>query len=174
MSEPTARHALRGLALMFFSCFIIYCGACVGTPMQRGRTVISASAQAVVAVDRIMAPRYAAVMGASVVDPEVVQRWNRAVESLLLTRSAILVAEATLDAVDAGEEHDLRGVMGCIVVALQRLIEALPTVGVDVPATLTMALGLLGSFAGSCEAEDHTALLGVPHVSEAIAVGGAQ
>lgn len=170
MTDVPFTHAIRGVLVAFFASLLLWCQACSATPMQRARTVISVSAQAVVAVDRVLAPRYAAAVGAAATDPETARRYNAVVESLLLTRSALLVAEATLDAVDAGEDHDLRGVMGCVVTALLHLIEALPTVDVDVPESLTMALGLLGSFSGACEPGDEVSIFGVPHRDEAIAV----
>jgi hypothetical protein len=139
------------------------------TPMEKARFSLSTTAQAVVAVDRIVAPRYAAAVGAEHADPETIVRWNRAVEALLLTRSALLVAEATLDAVEAGEDHDIRATMGCVVVAVTRLIEALPTVGIDLPEALVMTLNLLGNMAGTCEPEAETSVFGVPHISDAIA-----
>jgi hypothetical protein len=170
VTDVSIQQAMRGLLLMFCSCAIIYCGACSATPMSRARTVVSVSAQAVVAVDRVLAPRYAAAMGAAATDPETLRRFNAVVETLLLTRSALLVSEATLDAIDAGEDHEIRGVMSCIVVAIQRLIEALPTVEVDVPEALTMALGLLGSYAGTCEPVDHGSAEGLPTMDEVIVV----
>jgi hypothetical protein len=157
-------------ALGWFLALVVYstmCG-CGATPMQRARTTLAVTADAVVAVDRVLAPRYAAALGADAVDPDVVRRWNGAVEALLLTRSALLVAEATLDAVENGQDADYRGVFGCVVSAVQRLLEALPTVGVDPPEALTMVMSLLSSFAATCEPADETSIRGVPHVSEAM------
>lgn len=154
------------LALVVYSTM---CG-CGATPMQRARTTLAVTADAVVAVDRILAPRYAAVFGADAVDPDVARRWNAAVESLMLTRSALLIAEVSLDAVEAGQDEDYRGVFGCVVSAVQNLLEALPSVGVDPPEALTMVMSLLSSFAATCEPADETSIRGVPHVSEAMVV----
>lgn len=167
MTDVSPLRALRGLIL--FACFpaLVYCNAgCAETPMGRARTVISVSAQAVVAVDRTMAPRYAEVAASGTRDQQ--RRWNAAVSSLLLTRSALLTAEAALDAIDAGGDGEIRGVMACVVQAVERLVEALPTIDVEVPEAVTLVLGLLGAYAGDCAPVDHAVTDGVPAFAEVV------
>jgi hypothetical protein len=149
---------------------MLWCQGCAMTPMQKARFALATTGEAVVAADRIIAPRYAAALGAATTHPETIRRFNVAVESLLLARSALFIAEASLDAVEAGADDDIRGVMGCVVTAVQRLIDTLPDIGVEVPEALTMVMSLLGAFAGTCEPADHASTAGVPHVSDAIAV----
>lgn len=169
MTDVSPLRAVRGLVL--FACFpaLVYCNAgCAETPMGRARSIISVSAQAVVATDRVMAPRYAEV--AATGTPAEQRRWNAAGSSLLLTRSALLTAEAALDAIDAGGDGEIRGVMACVVQAVERLIEALPTIDVEVPEAVTLVMGLLGAYAGDCAPVDHAVTDSVPSFAEVVAV----
>ena len=168
MTDVSPLRALRGLILAVLLPVVVWSQGCAETPMGRARTVVSVSAQAVVAVDRTMAPRYAEV--AATGTPAEQRRWNAAVSSLLLTRSALLTAEAALDAIDAGGDGEIRGVMACVVQAVKRLIEALPTIDVEVPEAVTLVLGLLGAYAGDCAPADHAVTDGVPAMSEVVAV----
>jgi hypothetical protein len=167
MTDVPMTHALRGIALLLASLFFV---GCASTPMSRARTVLAVTAEAVVSVDRILAGPYAALAAAENPDPDRVQRWNAVVTTLLLSRSALLTAERSLDAVEAGQAGDIRGVLSCVASAVTRLVEALPEIGVDVPDALMIAMQMIGGFAGTCEPEHETSTWRVPHVSEAIAV----
>jgi hypothetical protein len=167
MTDVSLVRCLRGIALVAFAAIVIPLTGCASTPMSRARTVISVTAESVVAVDLLLAPRYAALAGAAAADPEVVRRWNAVVTTLLVTRSSLLAAERSLDAIQAGQEGDIRGVLACVGSAVMRLVEALPEIGVRVPEALTMAMQLLSAFSGSCEPANETSVYGIPHASEA-------
>lgn len=169
MSEPSASKAGAGLVLALCASVLVWCQGCAMTPMERARTIVEATAESVVAVDRIIAPRYAAVVGAGAANPAELARWNRAVEALLLTRAALMTADVALDAVEAGQDGDVAGVMACVAVAVGKLLDALPEVGVDLPDALVMAMHLVtGLASGSCDPGDHVVTDGVPHVSEVV------
>lgn len=170
MTDVTLSRALRGVVLVLCLPVLVWCQGCAMTPMERARTVVEATAESVVAVDRILAPRYAAVVGAGTANPAELSRWNRAVEALLLTRAALMTADVALDAVEAGQDGDVAGVMACVAVAVGKLLDALPEVGVDLPDALVMAMRLVtGIASGSCDPGDHVVTDGVPHVSEVVA-----
>lgn len=151
MTDVPITHAIRGFLLAALVPLVVWCQGCSLTPMERARTTISVSAEAVVAVDRIVTPRYAAALGAGNANPAELARWERVAETLILTRSAILVAEASLDAIEAGGDGDVSRVLACVAASVLRLVDALPEVGVELPEALTLVLGLLGGHAASCE-----------------------
>ena len=61
---------------------------------------------------------------------------------------ALLAAAITVEAVEAGQDGDVLGTIGCTVEALAALAAMLPEIGVDVPPTLRTAIALLAELAG--------------------------
>jgi hypothetical protein len=175
MSEPKIQHAMRGLLLLFASCFIIYCGTgCVGTPMQRARTIVSTSAQVAVGVDRTIRVGFAAASGAAASDPETFRRYNLVVTSLLLARMAIIDAEIALDGIDAGREGEIGDVIACVVEAVQNLIALLPTLDVHIPDAVALVMSMASAFSGTCGTDHEIDTSAIPSIGEAITVVGAQ
>lgn len=151
MTDIPITHAIRGFILAALLPLVVWCHGCATTPMERARTIVDVSAEAVAATDRIVTPRYAAALGAASTSPETLRRWSATVEALVLTRDALLTAEAALDAIEAGAEGDPARVVGCVVVALQRLLGALPEVGVELPEALVVVLSMAAPFGASCD-----------------------
>lgn len=167
MSEPSLSKAVSGLMLAACAAVVIVCQGCALTPMERARTIVEASAEAVVGVDRVIAPRYAAAVAAG--NESEIRTYNRVVETLLLTRSAILAAELSLDAAEAAGDGEVPRVVACIVSAVQRLIDALPTIGVEMPESLVVVLSMASAFAdGVCDPHAGEATEGIPHASEVL------
>jgi len=113
---------------------------------ERGaRTALDVSAHAIVAVDADLAPRYEAaaeVALAAAADRAEYEarmaRWNAAEVALRTARSSLLAAESGIDAADTGGE--VRSVVGCVGVALGRVLDALAEVDISPPPKLRDAV----------------------------------
>lgn len=168
MNKAAAKAWLGILLAASFAAWLS-CG-CAMTPMERARTVVATSAQAVVAVDGILAGPYAALAAEANPDPDKVRRWNATVSSLLLARSSILMAEHALDSIEAGQDGEIHQVLACVAASILRLVEALPEIDVRVPDALVLALNILGTFTGECTYEPDPEAMGIPHARDAFAV----
>jgi hypothetical protein len=156
-----------------------YSTGCATTEMQRARMGIGMSLDAMHVIDDAFDPRYRAaqarVASGEVPEDEVdafVRRWNSAAYAIVSAVTALRTAETTLDAIEAGQAGDIHGVLSCVGVAVIDVIDKLPSVGIEIPEMLDMALRMVMTFVGTggtCEPADH-ASTGVPHMSEAIAV----
>lgn len=178
MTDVSLFRALRGIALVAFAAIVIPLTGCAGTEMQRARRGLSTSMQIVQVVDSTFEPRYRAAMArvrsGDVPEDEreaFIRRWNAAGVAVAGTVAALHTAETTLDAIDRGEEGDIAGVFACVGVAFSHLLEALPTVGVELPPSVNLALTIVMSLAGDrCTPANHGSTQGVPEMSEAISV----
>jgi hypothetical protein len=144
---------------------------CRCTPHQvgTGRTIIATSVRIVRSVDHLVNPGFVAASAAAEEDPERFRRFNVAVTALLMARHALLDAESILDEVASGIERDVGAAIACVVEALQRLFDALPAVGVEMPDAFNQVMSMAAMFAGTCEPADHANVSGVPHLSEVVA-----
>jgi hypothetical protein len=167
------------LVLLIVAPFLAASTGCGGTQMSRARTVLSVSGQAVIGVEHIFAPKYAEATAAATAESETfeeyaaaMRRWNAGATSLLLAATALHVAEGTLDAIDAGMDGDIAGVLACAGVALVDVVTALSGL-VDIPDALRTAVTLIGALAGPMctpTPPPDAAVLGVPHASDVLAV----
>lgn len=167
MTDVSIARAIRGLILLACLPIVVWCSGCNMTPMQKARTIVAASAEAVVGTDRVIAPRYAAAVAGG--DQSEIRAYNAAVETLLLARATIMAAERSLDAAEAAGDGEVPAVIACIVSAVQRLIDVLPSIGVDMPQSLTVVLSMASAFAdGVCDAHLGETTEGIPHASEVL------
>ncbi len=169
-TDVPVSHALRGLALMLFSCGLIWCHACAGSEMHTARMVIAGSARTAVAIDRVVSPAFAAASGAAASDPDTLRRYNIVVTSLLLARMAILDAEVALDAIEAGREGNVGDVIACVVEAVQNLVRLLPTLDVEIPDAVAQIMALASAFSGTCGADHEIDVSSLPAMSEVVSV----
>ena len=127
---------------------------------ERGaRTALDVSAHAIVAVDADLAPRYEAAaaeaLAASATADEYagrMERWNATERALRTARSSLLAAESGIDAADT--DGEIRSVVGCVGVALGRVLDALAEVDVSPPPKLRDALRSFSRLGGLfCEVQ---------------------
>jgi hypothetical protein len=152
-----------------------YSSGCATTEMQRARQGVGFGLEAMHAVDDVFDPRYRAaqarVASGEVPENEVdafIRRWNAAAYSIVGAVAALRTAETTLDAIEAGQAGDIRSVLSCVGVAIIGVIDKLPSVGVEIPELVDVALRFVMALVGtgsSCEPEDHASAYEVPHVS---------
>lgn len=133
---------------------LLFSTACSASEMQRARTVVGISADVTRRVSTVVAPHAEHALQNIETNPEAARRFNLTLEAIAHLRSTILAAEVILDAIDAGAEHDISQVIGCVLSAVLRLVAILPEINVDVPEELTMLLTLLSGFSGGCSPQD--------------------
>lgn len=157
--------SIHSAACTVCACILLWSAGCASTPMDRARQTIAYTAQATVLVDAALRARYAAVSAEG--DAEHVRRFNRLVESLLLTHAAVMSAERALDDVDAMDEPRIGAILACVTSAVLRLLDALPTVGIELPEVVVMLLTAInGVSSATCDPVDHASTFGVPHIME--------
>lgn len=169
-----ADKAWLGILLIACAAAMVWCGGCASTPMGTARTVVSISAQTVVAIDHAVSPGFVGASATQDADPDKFRRYNGVVVSLLLARMAILDAEVALDAIDAGRDGEIGDVIACVVEAVQNLIALLPTLDVHIPDAVAMVMSMASAFNGTCGADHEIDVSSLPAMSEAITVVGAQ
>jgi hypothetical protein len=170
MTDVSLVRCLRGIALVAFAAIVIPLTGCASTPMSRARTVIGVTAEGVIALDRALAPGFAAATAAQATEPERFQRYGAVVTTLLLARMAIMDAEVALDAIEVGGEGDVGGVIACVVEAVQNLIALLPSLDVNVPDALVTVMSMASAFAGTCGPGHAVDTSDIPHASEAMSI----
>lgn len=181
MTDVPFTSALRGVLVALCACLLLWCQACSATPMQKARRGLATSMQVMQVVDSQFEPRYRAAMarvrsGEIPEDESVafVRRWNIAGVAVAGAVVALHTAEATLDAIERGEEGDIAGVFSCVAVAFSKLLDELPKVGVDLPPEINLVMSIVMMLAGDrCTPQNHGSTAGIPSMSEAISMEGA-
>jgi hypothetical protein len=153
-------------------------GGCAATPVQRARTVLTVSGQAVVSVERIFTPRYTEVTTRALEQSETYEayleatrRWHRGAQAIFLAAATLSSVEGVLDGIDEGLAGDIAGTLACAGIALADMVTALgddpstpePDGLVEIPAGVTMAIGMVRAVAGPlCAPPEATALAVTP------------
>lgn len=151
------------LGLPLFVAFLAILPAAMlmtGCSIERpARTALDVAAHAVVAVDVEVAPRYEAAAdeareaATDRADYEArMARWNAAETALRTARASLIAAESGIDAADT--DGEVRSVVGCVGVALGRVLDALAEVDVQPPAKLHDAIRSFSRLGGLfCEVQ---------------------
>lgn len=128
-------------------------------PPEAAQASLSACAAALVAIDDVVAPAYAADHAEALEESSTreeydsqMQAWNRIEDSMRITRQALLSAQDALDAWKASAtEATFRASLPALVGALRGLLDLLMVARVDVPEELHEAISLVSAF---LEADD--------------------
>lgn len=136
---------------------ILVAAGCGGVPdgLQQG---VSVAAQAVSAADREAADRYAEAADRARQEAQTLAEYHARMQTLdgieralRVARSAVLSAQAAIDAWDAGDDGAQWGlVASCLAGALGNLATAFLAAGIDAPGALADAIGLARAWGGSC------------------------
>lgn len=156
MPRFTPLHTARNIAV-----FVVFTAlAACGGPTREAQVALTATAHALVAADREVAPRYeAAATEARTQSPSwaaydaAMSDWNAVEAALRAAHAALLVSQAGLDAWRNGAgEAGWLGAIPCLVVAIDQLRLLLEGQGVHL-GPVTEAVALVGGFAGRCEVQ---------------------
>lgn len=130
-----------------------------GGPTHTAQTSLAATAHALVAVDRELAPRYTTAADEArehATDwasyDAAMHDWDEVERALRVAHTALLATQAGLDAWEAGDERGWLATVPCLVDALDRLRVGLEALGVHLEP-VTQAVALAGAFAGRCEVQ---------------------
>ena len=146
------RGSLVGIVLL------LALAGCGGGPPPEVQSALSVTARALVVVDERLTPRYRGMDDLCDVGTRThaehdhcMRDWDTAGHALIGSRSALLVAETSLDTWEQSGEGFGPAAM-CLATAISELLEGLEAVRVPIPETLGQALGLLRPLvAGRCE-----------------------
>lgn len=140
---------------MLVLAFVVLSSACGGAGIQTTRSALLITDGVVDRIDAEVAPlaeeAHIRALSESSSRAEYDRRmrpWVRVSSAITGVQAALLASAITVEAVEAGQDGDVLGAIGCTVEALAELAAMLPDVGVDVPPTLRTAIALLAELAG--------------------------
>lgn len=132
------------------------CGGCGGPP-RAIRTALDVTAETLVTTDRIVADQYEAHRQIALAQSSTLAEYesrmstlNRAEAALRQTHTALLVADAGVDAWAEGTAKDAKGALACVADAVRELVAALDAAHVPVPSQIGNVLSLAPAFLGTC------------------------
>lgn len=141
------------LIVTFFSLFTLGCGG----PTREAQLALTITAHALVAADHEIAPRYEAAADEArehtatwTEYDDAMSAWNAVEMSLRITHSALLAAQAGLDAWRDGNNGPWLASVPCLYVALDELRHAFEQANLSIPL-VNEAFSLAGQFAGTCQ-----------------------
>ncbi len=134
---------------------LVFASACGGAGIQTTRSALLITDGVVDRINAEVAPlaedAHILALSSSSSRAEYDRRmrpWVRASAAITGVQTSLLAAAITVEAVEAGQDGDVLGTIGCTVEALAALAAMLPDIGVDVPPTLRTAIALLAELAG--------------------------
>ena len=126
---------------------LLSCGAAV----KPVRSTLATAAVALIEVDQLVADRYEAAANTNLAIAQnlveyksLMEKWDKAEEALRMSRQALLFADHSVAAFDAGEFEGVHAV-ACALVALEELVPLLEAVNVEVPRAIKDAIKFLRS-----------------------------
>jgi hypothetical protein len=149
---------LRDLMVLWALLVAVAIAGCGGPPRE-ARVALVATAHALRAADREVAPRYATAADEAREHAQdwaaydaAMRPWDETERALRVAHTALLATQAGLDTWEAGDERGWLATVPCLVEALDRLRLVLEAVGVHLPV-VTEAVAIAGAFAGRCEVQ---------------------
>lgn len=141
------------LLVLFFALSTIGCGG----PTREAQLALTITSHALVAADHEIAPRYEAAADEArehstnwTEYDQAMQPWDAAEMSLRITHSALLSAQAGLDAWRDGSQSSWLATVPCLYVALDELRRAFANANISIPL-VNEAFNIVQQFAGTCE-----------------------
>lgn len=150
------RSTSGALALVFVAAIVSTVVTGCGGPPKAVRSALDVTAHALLEADQEVAPMYAGAaneayeVSSSRAEYESrMERWNHVEMGLRTSRSALLTAEASVDAWEASEDG-ARAALGCLATAVTSLAETLQAAGLPVPSKLLQILSVAPALVGAC------------------------